>query len=175
MLGLSFSSKLDWGSYIVFIAKTTSKRIGDLIRSMKIPSPDLIRSMKIPSSKVTLYFDKSTIRPCMEYFCHAWASAPVCYLDMLDTLQIQVRKTVSTLLAASCEPLSDLKNLASLNLIYRYYFSRCTSELVELIPLHCSRGRSTRYSDRLHNFSVIIPRRYNDFYVKSFFLRTAKL
>ena len=34
MLGLTFSSKLDWGSYIVSIAKTTSKKIGVLIRSI---------------------------------------------------------------------------------------------------------------------------------------------
>ena len=31
MLGLTFSSKLDWGSYIVSIAKTASKKIGALI------------------------------------------------------------------------------------------------------------------------------------------------
>ena len=51
MLGLSFSSKLDWGSYIIFIAKTASKKIGALIRSMKFLSPD-----------VALYLCKSTIR-----------------------------------------------------------------------------------------------------------------
>ena len=34
MLGLTFSSKLDWVSYIIFIAKTASKKIGALIRSM---------------------------------------------------------------------------------------------------------------------------------------------
>ena len=34
MLGLTFSYKLDWGSYIVSIAKTTSKKIGVLIRSI---------------------------------------------------------------------------------------------------------------------------------------------
>ena len=59
MLGLTFSSKLDWGSYIVSIAKTASKKIGALIRSMKFLSPD-----------VALYLRKSTIRPCMEYCCH---------------------------------------------------------------------------------------------------------
>ena len=30
MLGLTFSSKLDWGSYIISIAKTASKKIGAL-------------------------------------------------------------------------------------------------------------------------------------------------
>ena len=55
MLGLTFSSKLDWGSYIVSIAKSASKKIGALIRSMKFLSPE-----------VALYLYKSTIRPCME-------------------------------------------------------------------------------------------------------------
>ena len=41
MLGLTFSSKLDWGCYIVSIAKTASKKIGVLIRSMKFLSPEV--------------------------------------------------------------------------------------------------------------------------------------
>ena len=41
MLGLTFSSKLDWGSYIVSIAQTASKKIGALIRSMKFLSPEV--------------------------------------------------------------------------------------------------------------------------------------
>ena len=35
MLELPFSSKLNWGFYIVSVDKTISKKIGDLIRSMK--------------------------------------------------------------------------------------------------------------------------------------------
>ena len=34
MLGLTFTSKLDWCSYIIYIAKTVSKKIGALIRSI---------------------------------------------------------------------------------------------------------------------------------------------
>ena len=41
MLGLTFSSKLDWGSYIISIAKTASKKIGALICSMKFLSPEV--------------------------------------------------------------------------------------------------------------------------------------
>ena len=41
MLGLTFSSKSDWDSYIIFIAKTVSKEIGALIRSMKFLSPEV--------------------------------------------------------------------------------------------------------------------------------------
>ena len=40
MLGLTFSSKMDCGSYIISIAKTASKKMGALIRSMKFLSPE---------------------------------------------------------------------------------------------------------------------------------------
>ena len=36
MLGLTFSSKLDWGSYIISNAKIAFKKIGTLIRSYKV-------------------------------------------------------------------------------------------------------------------------------------------
>ena len=42
--------------------------------------------------------------------------------------------------------------MASLSLLYRYYFGRCSSELAELVPLPFSQGGSTRYSDRLHDY-----------------------
>ena len=50
MLGLTLSSKLDWGSYIIFIAETASKKIGALIYFSKFLFPE-----------VALYLYKSTI------------------------------------------------------------------------------------------------------------------
>ena len=42
MLGLAFSSKLDWSSYIISIANSASNKIGAMIRSMKFLSPENI-------------------------------------------------------------------------------------------------------------------------------------
>ena len=109
MLGLTFSSKLDWGSYIISIAKTASKKIGALIRFMKFLSPE-----------VALYLYKSSIRPCMEYCCHVWGSAPSCYLDLLDKLQKQICRIVGPSLADSLEPLAHYQNVARSSLFYRY-------------------------------------------------------
>ena len=51
--GLSFSSKLDWGSYIISIAKSASKKIGALVRSMKFLSPEVVLiSVNLPYSHV---------------------------------------------------------------------------------------------------------------------------
>ena len=93
----------------------------------------------------------------MEYCCHIWAGAPSCYLELLDKLQNRLCRTVGPSLAASLEPLVHCRNVVSLSLFYRYYIGRCSSELAQLVPLPSSRERSTRYSDRLHDFSVTIP------------------
>ena len=45
MLGLTFSTKMDWDSYITSFAKTASKKIGALIRSMKFLSPEVALSL----------------------------------------------------------------------------------------------------------------------------------
>ena len=55
MLGLTFSSKSDWGSHIITFAKSASIKIGALFFSLKFLSPD-----------VALYLYKSTIHLCME-------------------------------------------------------------------------------------------------------------
>ena len=76
----------------------------------------------------------------MKYYCLAWARAPSCYLELRDKLQKRVCKTVGPSLAASLELLAYSQNVASLNLVYRYYFGRCSSELSQMVPLHYSQG-----------------------------------
>ena len=117
-----------------------------------------------------LYLYKSTMRPCMEYCCHVWAGAPSCYLESLNKPQKRICRTFGSSLADSFEPLAHRRNVASLSLFYRYHFGRCSPELVELVPLPYSGGRSIRYSDRLHDFSVTIPSCYKDVLCQKFIL-----
>ena len=102
MLGLTFFSKLGWGSYVVSIAKTASKKAGALILCMKFLSPEVV-----------LYLYKPAICPCMEYCCHVWAGAPRCYLELLDKLQKRICGTVDPSLATCLEPLAHGRNVAS--------------------------------------------------------------
>ena len=111
----------------------------------------------------------------MEYCCHDWAGAPSCYLEFLDKLQKHICRTVGPSLATSLEHLAHHQNVASLSLYYRYCFGRCSFELTQLVPFPSSQGRSNCYSDRLHDFSVTIPRCYKNVYVNSFFPHTARL
>ena len=94
--------------------------------------------------------------------CNVWAVALSCYLELLDKLQKWICRTVVPSRATSFEPLANRRNVASLTLFYRHYCGRCSSELIQLVPVSYSRGRSTRFYDRLYDFSVTIPRYYKD-------------
>ena len=72
---------------------------------------------------------------------------------------------------SSIEPLAPCRNGASLSLFYRYYFGTCSPKLAQLFPASVSQGRSAGYSDILYDFSVTIPRCYNDVSIVSFFAR----
>ena len=161
MVGLALSSRFDWDPYIISIARTASKKIGALVSSMKFLSPEVAFS---------LY--KSSIQPWMEYCCNVWAGAPGCSMELLDKLQKQICRTVVLHLLPLLNP---CQNVASLSCFCRYYFGRCSSVLAEVALLTYSWGRSTCYSDRLHVFSVTIPRYCKVVYVSSFVPHTAKL
>ena len=134
---------MDLGSYISSIAKTPSKKIGALIRSLNFLSP-----------VVALYLYKSTIQLCIEYCCHVWAGAPSCCFELFDKLQKQIYRTAGPSIATSLKSLAHRRNV--LNLFYSYYFGRCSPELAQQVPLLYSRGRFTLCSDRLHNFLLPI-------------------
>ena len=95
-------------------------------------------------------------------------------LDKLRTVRQATKTNMQDYWSFSLEPLAHCRNVASLSFFYRYYIGRCSSELAQLLPLPFSQRRSTRYSDRLHDFSVTIPRCYKDVYANSFFPRTAR-
>ena len=158
MLGLTFSSKLNWWSYIICIGKTTSKKIGAVIRSVKFLSP-----------KVALYLYKSTICSCVKRCCYFWAGAPSCFLEMLDKLQKLVCRIVGHSLASSLEPLAHCQNAGSLSHFYRYYFCYFGSTFFLL------REVNSYYFNRLHVFSVAIPICCNDVYFDSFFPHAPRL
>ena len=126
MLGVFFSSKLDWDSDIISIANTAFKKIGALICSVKFLFPE-----------DTLHLCKPTVRASKEYCCHGWAGAVNCHVDMLDKLQKLVCETVCPSLAATLEPLAHRQIVASISLFNRNFFGRCSSELAKLFLLPC--------------------------------------
>ena len=144
-MGLTFSSKLHSGSYISLLLKLPPRKLETWAA---LWSFFFLRLLCI---SINIY----NIRPYMKYCCHVWAGAPSCYFELLDKLQKRICRAVCPSLAASLETLAHRQNVANLSFFCRCYFGRCSSELVEVVPLPFSRGRSTRYSDRLHNVSFL--------------------
>ena len=117
-LGLTFSSKLDWGwFYVISITTTTSKKIGALLRYMQFLSPE-----------IGLYIYKSTVRPSMEYCCHVWAGIP----NKIQFLDVR-RMSIS---AVSFLPQLDSGILS----LYYYYFFFLLYDLIGF------KSRINRYS-----------------------------
>ena len=86
---------------------------------------------------------KSTIRPCLEYYCHVWTGAPSCYLELLYKLQKQICRTVGLSLVASPELLAHHQNISNLSLFYRYYFWEFLSKMAQVVFFLYSWGIST--------------------------------
>ena len=80
---------------IVFIARTTSKKVESLTRSMKFLSPG-----------VALYLYKFTIRSCKKTYCNVWAGTSSCYLEFLNKIQKRKFRTAVPSLAAYFKPLA---------------------------------------------------------------------
>ena len=110
MLELSFSSKFDWVFYIVSIAKTVSRKIADLILSMKFLSPE-----------VAYFLYKTFMQLYMEYCFHMVGIL----LAMLDKLQKRECRTIGPTLAVSLEFFGYCRNITNLSLFSRYYFGIC--------------------------------------------------
>ena len=75
MLGLSFSSKFNWGYYIV-ICKTSTKKIN------------------VSFLEAVLCFFKSIIWVFKKFYRHVWAGNRNLHLDMLNEIQKQVCGTL---------------------------------------------------------------------------------
>ena len=124
MLGSTFSSKLDWDSYIICIAKTTSKKIGILIRCVRFLSPE-----------VALYLYKSTI----------WNSVVMSGLVLLVATWncwISYKNRYARLLVLHLLPLLNHWLIMEIKVTLKPKIASCSSEQGELVLLLYSQGRS---------------------------------
>ena len=123
MLGLSFSSKVGWGFYIVSIAKNSFKKIGAFIHFMKFFSDE------VSNMFLTWSFCKSSIWPCIEYCSQIWLGAPSYYSDIIDELQKHLCRTVGPTPAVflSSEKCNQLKFFLLVLLWYMFHWTGWTT------------------------------------------------
>ena len=66
LITIAFSSKLDWGSYIISIGKTAFKKIGALIHSVKFLSAEVALS---PLLGIITQTTKTNMQDCWSFTC----------------------------------------------------------------------------------------------------------
>ena len=127
-LGLSLTSKLDWSSSILSIAKTASEKMALLIRSIVVR--DCI-------------WEDGTINPPLDL---TWSTFVISVLLLLNASWIWktswnwVYRVAGTTLATSAEPLTHYQGGVRLSLFYTHCFGTCSSEQNELASLPYSCG-----------------------------------
>ena len=154
MIGLSISSKSDWGGCIVLIAQIPTKKTGTLWS-----------------------FLWSFLLQRLLFICHSLAGNTVINAMLVlpavtCICQISCRNGYVGLLVLHILPLLNpgSSSLASLNILYRHYI---WTGWTGFISTSCE--ISFQYCQKLHDFAVTIPRCYKDIYVNSFFPCTAQL
>jgi len=163
MLGLTISSNLSWQPHIHNLARSASQKLGMLYRC---------RSYFTPEQLLRLY--KGFIRPRLEYCSHVWGGSSSTHL--LDRVESKAFRLIqSPTITSNLPSLSLRRNVASLSLFYRYYFGRCSRELLECLPPTKVWPRHSRLAASSHQFCVEVG---NSRIVRSgasFFPSTAKL
>ena len=94
-------------------------------------------------------------------------------LDLLYRVQKRVVSLVGSVLSSDLQALSHRSDVASLSLFYKYYYGKCSSELVDLVLPKRVIVRSTRFSEQMHRHTINSPMCRTKFYQSSFFLRTS--
>ena len=89
--------------------ETASKKIGLLICSIKFPSSETAFHTYEPDTWTRV-----------EYWCHVGVGAFKYHLDLLDTLQERVCRTIGPILVTFVEPLAHRHNVASVSLFCRH-------------------------------------------------------
>ena len=132
MLGLSFTPKLDWGSYWKLEPQFVLWRFF-LLRLLCI-------SINLSYSFAWNTFVMSGLV----------LLSPSCYLELLHRLWKWICWTFVTLL-----PLLNPWLIVESSIFNPFIgITLCLSELAQLVPFSYFRGKSTYYFDRLHDFSV---------------------
>ena len=152
---------MDWGSYIVSIAKTFSKKIEILSSCMKFLSPEVV-FLFLQIYHTTLH---GTLFPWL-----LWCFQ-VLTRKILDKLQKRVCSTVCLSFTAFLETLSWRRNVGSLSPFCRYNFGRSLSKFPELVSLLILEAGPLVISVGWIILFVSICRCFKDTYVNSFFPR----
>merc|ERR1712002_1358977 len=163
IFAVNITHKLSWRQHILELARCASKKLGVLFRCRAYFSSQHLLQLYV-----------GLIYPCMEYCSHIWGGSPaVSLLDRVESKAICLINDPS--LTSSLDSLSLRRKVASLSLLYRYYFGHCSLELARCIPPPLERPRNTRQASNAHRYSVSIANSRINSFNNGFFPSTSKL
>ena len=166
LLGITISSKLNFGQCIESKAETAGKKLGILNKVKRYFSPEQL---------LILY--QAQVRSCMEYCSHLWDGSAKYQLAALDSVDRRARRIIGNeaLCNAKLQTLDHRRKVACLSVFYRIYFGECAQELFDLVPPSPFYHRTARHRSSLHPYVVDIPWTRTKRFASSFLIRTAKI
>ena len=141
ILGLSFTSNLNWKLHISSLAKTASMKLGVLsrLRQFYLTSPT---ANSIQGTHPPMYGVSFT---CLGRL-HSYSSFEQGGIKSFSSYQ---------LLSSDClQPPSHRRNVASLAIFYNYFHANYSSDLANCVPPLLPRPRCTRLASSSHPYSV---------------------
>ena len=116
------------------------------------------------------------MRPTLEYCSHIWGGASQSSLFLLDRIQVKAIRFIDDVsLTSRLQSLHHRRLVSGLALFYRYYFGRCSDELISSVPLPKSYSRTTRLEQHANPYMVSLPRCRTTSHSSSFFPRISRV
>jgi len=159
LLGITFTSDLNWNTHIQSIAKRASRILGMLRRAQWL----------LPKSgKVVAY--KAFVRPLMEYASPVWNGGTTTALRLLDIVQNRAISAFGISDPVDCriQFLSHRRKVAGLCVFYKFFNQPASSELRSLLPELSCPTRCTRHACAAHHLSLEVPKSRTDSHLRSF-------
>lgn len=165
LLGISLTSKLNFGSHIEAKAQLAAKKLGILNK---------VRQYFTPRQLLDLY--QAQVRSCVEYCSHLWDGSAKYQLEALESVERRAKRIINddALTNARLQSLEHRRKVASLSVFYRIHFGECAEELHNLIPPSPFHHRTTRQTALRHRYMVDIPQIRTKRFASTFLMRTAK-
>ncbi|XP_046976467.1 uncharacterized protein LOC124542575 [Vanessa cardui] len=167
LLGVTLTSKLNFGQYIESKAKTAGKKLSILNK---------VKQYFTPEQLLTLY--QAQVRSCMEYCSHLWDGSAKYQLDTLDSVDRRARRLIGDqTLVTKLQTLEHRRKVACLSVFYKIYFGECAQELFDLVPPSPFYKRTARHRKDLHPnlVDVDVFKTCTKRFASSFLIRTAKV
>ena len=171
-LGVTVSSDLSWSRHIESILSKVNKTLGLVKRVCK----------DLPDLKVRKLLHCALVRPKLEYASCLWSPYTVKYRSLIKNVQRRATKFIlnyptdmtytERLANTNLLPLEFCREIADLLLLFKSRAGLITTDVNDFLCTFEPKYRSPNYD--INNYNLLLKHK-QDYYRKSFFIRSAEL